>query len=432
MASTKKTAAPAKAALKKAEHSTRVATKAIKQAERSVAHKAVPQAKGAALKSLTHNKELRAETAKKLERNLQAHAKHAPAKPLHAASVKVHVKATPAKTATKPIPTKTAPKADHVSHPKVSAVRHQGPQLKGKVILEPVADATSEKVFTEVPASSRTIHSSASAVINRSDVMRELSAPTAATTRTEPVYQPSSEKVSVELGSERPPQTHPASAAAAAGVSAAHALLHPEPARGGSGSDLLAEAHSLLHPTRSTAGSTATPVPATSRRPADGGLRRLDTTESGIPQLAAKEAQVTLAHVGQQPLSSGSTVPPGGATAEQTRDETPPVASWRQALQTPSGAPTFGRGPANSSSQPPASTGQAPGLIERRFEIYPDGVALYRWRLVEAATGAVKSVSQTPFGTPEDAETSAQQESQLYRPGTSLVVRVPTSGAQRY
>jgi hypothetical protein len=66
----------------------------------------------------------------------------------------------------------------------------------------------------------------------------------------------------------------------------------------------------------------------------------------------------------------------------------------------------------------------SPALLERRFEVYPDGLGAYSWRLVIAATGAEVAVSKSSFGTPSVAEENAKNEARFYQPGTVTVVRL--------
>lgn len=69
----------------------------------------------------------------------------------------------------------------------------------------------------------------------------------------------------------------------------------------------------------------------------------------------------------------------------------------------------------------------SPALLMRRYEVYPDGLGAYRWRLMIASTGQEVAVSKGSFGTPSEAEQSANNEARFYQQGTVTVVRLGTS-----
>lgn len=149
-----------------------------------------------------------------------------------------------------------------------------------------------------------------------------------------------------------------------------------------------------------SAGPAAEPVPAHARQ-------RLGGLPHGIANLAAGSTGTSSA-----PAVSGSQMdgPHRGTFAYPTTSEdSGERVRGASVPQTITGSP---------SGKPAAA------VIERRFEVFPDGAGAYRWRLVLAATGQEISRTQASWGLPSLAEDNAKNESKLYQPGTTTVVRL--------
>lgn len=388
--------APVKKALQRAEKSTKQATRAVQRAEKIVAKAPAKSASKPAPAKSAPLKKTAAGNAFKVA--AKPAAKTAPAK----AAAKQVSRVSP-KPAAKPA-TKATGKP---SKPSLSVVRRSGPQLKSRVIVEnkPAVPATSEKTReqTVIPPA---------AAVDRKAVMRELAGSTSATAR--------------------------------ASSQAPTSWARPQ--------ELLTQAREELR-SDTPATSTATPLagsnetvqaqPATSEKAqvqfvAPAAVDKpAPTLPHGIGNLAASsivpvEQQDQPAAPGSfaaaQRLEAGRPADGQPATSENTGAQTQP--QWKSALAGGAPWPRSGLasgGAARPSSPSMPSTGAAPGLIERRFEIYPEGPGAYRWRLVEAATGKVVSTSKTPFGTPSAAEDAAGDEARLYRPGSTTVIRLNTN-----
>lgn len=417
--------APVKKALRRAEKSTKQATKAVQRAEKIVAKTPVKVA--AATKSAA--KAIgKASTSKgadsAIARGAQTVARAvtgAPAKKVAAGNAfkvaaKPASKTAPVARAAKQV-TRLSPKpaakaavksTGKPSKPTLSVVRRSGPQLKSRVIVEnkPAVPATSEKTReqTVIPPA---------AVVDRKAVMRELAGSTSATAHTSSQAPASWARPQELLAQAREelrsdtPATHPSSPLAGSNetVQAQPATSEKAQVQFVAPAAVDKPAPTLPHGIGNLAASSIVPVEQQDQQAANPG-----------PFAAARR------------LEAGRPADGQPATSENTGAQTRP--QWKSALA--GGAPWPRSGLASGGAARPStptmpSTGAAPGLIERRFEIYPEGPGAYRWRLVEAATGKVVSTSKTPFGTPSAAEDAAGDEARLYRPGSTTVIRLNTN-----
>lgn len=431
MATTQKTQQkkPAPAATKKVHQPTRSLVKAAAKVMSAASHK------GDNASPAKARDEKRAEaTVKASTRPVATPAKKGAA---YAKSVTITParKPTPAAPAKKAAASKTPAKATtsakpaakpEVARPSVKTVKKSGPQIKTRTVVEtrPVAAATSEKAMEQVVVQ-RPVVAAVSHQLDRRGLMSELSSPTTATTAAPAPSTPTA------AGTSENAMVAPVAAEATKTQPARHTQYEGSGLqRHNSSEHELKEAKSILHPTPTPAPA---PAPAVAYTPKTEWRKSQHQEHHGRQGL---QREFNVPH-GIQSLSTGTEAPatatavsgraPDGqpATSENVGAETPPQPQWKSALA--GGAPGFRSSTVTGGApvpRPAASTGHAPGLIERRFEIFQEGPAAWRWKLVNATTGSQISVSQgQPFGTADQAESAAYTESRLYKAGTSLVTR---------